>query len=233
MRHKRFANIDKYANSSQNEINFINYNPRTIMLLIKKLTIFLFLSSLSIAAFAQVKRDTVKNTDPSLNGQYRFMLSRSKSLYGSRLINPSRLSSLWQSVNDTLKKERKQLAAANQKINSQKDASSSLKTEISTKEDALATATAAVNEISFLGISFQKSTYSLVVWSIIILLALALAVVIFQVGKFKHEARYRTELYQEVAEEFQTHKVKAKDKEMKLARELQDERNRWDDEKRY
>jgi hypothetical protein len=45
-------------------------------------------------AFGQALPDTTKNTDPSLNGQYQFMLKKSKSLYGARLINPSRLSSL-------------------------------------------------------------------------------------------------------------------------------------------
>jgi hypothetical protein len=48
--------------------------------------------------------DTVKNTDFSLNGQYQFMLSRSKFLYGAKLINPTRLNSVWKSVSDTLRK---------------------------------------------------------------------------------------------------------------------------------
>lgn len=180
-------------------------------------------------AFGQVKPDTTKNTDPSLKGQYEFMLRKSKSLYGARLINPSRLSALWKSVNDTLKKERRQLQEAQQEIKAQSDNITSLKGEVSGKESSLASATASVNEIRFLGISFDKGTYNTIVWAIIIVLAAGLAIVIFQSGKYRKEATYRTQLYQEVADEFQAHKVKAKDKEMKLARELQDERNRWDD----
>ncbi|QPH41426.1 hypothetical protein [Pedobacter endophyticus] len=180
-------------------------------------------------AFGQVMPDTTKNTDPSLKGQYEFMLRKSKSLYGARLINPSRLSALWKSVNDTLKKERKQLQEAQQEIKTQSDNIASLKGEVSGKENSLASATASVNEIKFLGISFDKGTYNTIVWAIIIVLAAGLAIVIFQSGKYRREATYRTQLYQEVADEFQAHKVKAKDKEMRLARELQDERNRWDD----
>lgn len=180
-------------------------------------------------AFAQTAPDTTKNTDPSLNGQYQFMLKKSKSLYGAKLINPNRLSSLWKSVNDTLKKERKQLQEARQEIKTQAGNILSLKGEVTGKESSLANATASVNEIKFLGISFNKGTYNTIVWSIIIVLGIGLAFVIFQSGKLRHEAKYRTELYQEVADEFQAHKVKAKDKEMKLARELQDERNKWDE----
>ncbi|TCD10138.1 hypothetical protein EZ449_09940 [Pedobacter frigidisoli] len=180
-------------------------------------------------AFGQVLPDTSKNTDPSLNGQYQFMLKKSKSLYGARLINPSRLSSLWKSVNDTLRKERKQLQEARQEIKAQAGNISGLKTEVSGKESSLANANASVNEIKFLGISFNKGTYNTIVWALIIILGAGLVIVIFQSGKYRTEATYRTQLYQEVADEFQAHKVKAKDKEMKLARELQDERNKWDD----
>ena len=180
-------------------------------------------------AFGQAKQDTSKNTDPSLNGQYEFMLRKSKSLYGARLINPTRLSSLWKSVNDTLKKERKELQVARQEIKAQTENIAGLKGEVSGKENSLASANASVNEIKFLGIPFNKGTYNTIVWALIILLAVGLAVVIIQSGKFRKEATYRTQLYQEVADEFQAHKVKAKDKEMKLARELQDERNKWDD----
>ena len=180
-------------------------------------------------AFAQVLPDTTKNTDPSLNGQYQFMLKKSKTLYGAKLINPSRLTSLWKSVSDTLRKERKQLQEAKQEIKTQSQNISTLKGEVSGKENSLADATASVNEIKFLGISFNKGTYNTIVWAIIIILGVGLAIVILQSGKYRKEATYRTQLYQEVADEYQAHKVKAKDKEIKLARELQDERNRWDD----
>ncbi|MCX2576161.1 hypothetical protein [Pedobacter sandarakinus] len=191
----------------------------------------LFIGALLLfnVAYSQAPQDTSKNTDPSLNGQYQFMLRKSKSLYGARLINPSRLTALWKSVTDTLKKERLQLRTANEEIKAQGQNISSLKGEVSGKENALSTATASVNEINFLGIAFNKGTYNTIVWALIIILSAGLAVVILQSGRYRKEATYRTQLYQEVADEFQAHKVKAKDKEMKLARELQDERNKWDD----
>jgi len=178
---------------------------------------------------ANAQQDTSKTADPSLNGQYLFMLSKSKSLYGAKMINPVRLSELWKSVGDTLKKERKQLKEATVQIKNLSGEVSTLKTEASGKESALANSNAMVNEIKFLGIGFSKTTYNTMVWGIIVLLGLGLAFVIFQSAGYRKEANYRIQLYQEVADEFQAYKTKAKEKEMKLARELQDERNRWDD----
>jgi len=175
--------------------------------------------------FAQ---DTTK-TDPSLSGQYQFMLSKSKTLYGAKLINPARLSGLWKNVKDTINTERKQLIASKAKINEQQKAIADLKAQIEGKESSLASSNAKLNEISFLGIPFAKSTYNSIVWTLIIVLALALTFVVFRSAKHIHEARYRSTLYQEIADEYQAYKVKANDKEKKLARELQDERNKFED----
>lgn len=175
----------------------------------------------------QTKRyaDTVKNTDFSLSGQYNFMLSRSKSLNGYKLINPTRLSSVWKSVNDTLRKERAQLKDALSKIKQQTSSISGLKSNIEEKENTITDVNEKLDEISFLGIGVNKGTYNVIVWSIIVILAVALFVVVARSAKNISEAKHRTQLYDEINTEYQAYKAKANEKERKLARELQDERN--------
>ena len=169
--------------------------------------------------------DTVKNTDFSLNGQYRFLLSRSRSSFGAKLINPVRLDAVWKSVNDTLRKERVELKNAKAKVVEQEKTIASLKAEVSGKENTLNDTAAKADEISFLGISFTKGTYSTIVWSIIIILAIALFVVIARSAKNILEAKHRTQLYEEISAEYQAYKAKSNEQQRKLARELQDERN--------
>ncbi|SMC60727.1 hypothetical protein [Pedobacter africanus] len=183
---------------------------------------------LSFNAQGQSVPDTTK-ADPSLKGQYQLMLSKSKTLNGYKLVNPNRMSAFWQNVRDTLATDRRQLANATRKIREQEQNITALKTQISGKESSLASTNAKVNEISVLGISFTKSTYNTIVWSLIIGLAAALAVVILRSAKHIHEARYRSTLYEEISQEYQNYKTKANDKEKKLARELQDERNKLDE----
>lgn len=176
------------------------------------------------------QRDTVKNTDPSLNGQYKFMLSRTRtSADGYKMVAGYRLDQLWKSVNDTLKKERAEKKSIQQKLTEQEKTVSYLKTEISGKDASIIENTNKVNEIRFLGIPFEKGTYNIIVWSIIGVLGLALIIVIARSGKSIAEAKHRTQLYNEVAEEYQAYKSKSVEKERKLARELQDERNKLDD----
>ncbi|MNR57583.1 hypothetical protein D3C85_1783930 [compost metagenome] len=54
-------------------------------------------------------------------------------------------------------------------------------------------------------------------------------IVIARSAKNIKEAKHRTQLYNEVADEYQGYKSKAVEKERKLARELQDERNKLDE----
>ena len=169
--------------------------------------------------------DTAKNTDPSLRGQYLFMLSRSKTINGYKLINPARLDVVWQSVTDTLRKERAELAKAKTKITEQNKSIGGLQGEITGKEASLSDTNAKINEINFLGLSFTKGTYNIIVWSIILVLALALFIVIARSAKNILEAKHRTQLYEEISSEYQAYKTKSNEQQRKLARELQDERN--------
>lgn len=139
------------------------------------------------------------------------------------------MSAFWQNVRDTLATDRRQLANATKKIREQEQNIAELKTQISGKESSLASTNAKVNEISVFGISFTKGTYNTIVWSLIVGLAAALAVVVLRSAKHIHEARYRSTLYEEISQEYQNYKTKANDKEKKLARELQDERNKLDE----
>ncbi|MNK41141.1 hypothetical protein D3C87_598010 [compost metagenome] len=183
---------------------------------------------LSFSAQGQLTNDSTK-VDPSLKGQYQLLLTKSKTINGYKLVNPERISAFWKNLNDTLSTTRRQLTSANQKLNTQEKTITDLKSQISGKESALAGTNAKINEINFLGIAFTKSTYNTIVWSLIIGLAAALAFLILRSAKHIHEAKYRSNLYEEIAQEYQSYKTKANDKEKKLARELQDERNKLEE----
>jgi peptidoglycan hydrolase CwlO-like protein len=183
---------------------------------------------ISISAQAQVKADTSK-VDPTLSGQYQLMLSKSKTLNGYKLVNPSRLSLFWKNVRDSLAVNQKQLVVTRKKIQDQTKEISELNKQITGTESSLATSNAKLNEISFLGIGFTKGNYNLIVWGLIITLAIALAIIILRSAKHIHEAKYRSTLYEEISQEYQNYKTKANEKEKKLARELQDERNKLDE----
>ena len=66
-------------------------------------------------------------------------------------------------------------------------------------------------------------------WGLVVILVVVAVVLISRSAVYRNEAKYRTQLYTEIEEDFKNYKVKANEKEKKLARELQTERNKLDE----
>lgn len=157
--------------------------------------------------------------DKSLNAQYQDLLTKVYS-YQKPFV-----AALWKSVSDTINNNRRKLKELQANIATQTQTISGLQGDVTEKEESLAVA----DSISLLGIALPKSTYNLIMWGLVIVAGSIAAIVIARSGSNKREATYRTQLYNELEEEFKTYKSKANEKEKKLARELQTERNKVDE----
>lgn len=167
--------------------------------------------------------DPTQLNDKSLNGQYQYLLSKTYH-YQQPLI-----AALWKNAMDTLNLERRQLKDIQARLAIQNKTLDTLKADVTANKQSLSESTEKVDSISVFGMLMTKSTYNLVMFGAVGVLALALFIVIVTTAKYKHEAKYRIELYEEIEEEYKTFKAKANEKELKLARELQTERNKLDE----
>lgn len=183
----------------------------------------------SIRKAAPAAATSQKPADPSLQGQYRDMLMRSRTQEGYKLVNPYRLTTLWNNTMDTLRVEKRKRIDAERKYSSSVQSVKEMKDSLSQNQESLEQSRAMVNSVSLLGIPVEKTLYNSIMWGLVILLGLALAIVLVLSGKYRKEAAYRVKLFEELSAEFQTYKSKANEREKKLARELQDERNKLDD----
>jgi hypothetical protein len=157
--------------------------------------------------------------DKGLFGQYQFVLTK---VYHYQ--EPF-ISSLWRNFSDTLNSSRRKLKEAQGKLITQGKTIDSLNAQVTSKNEALSR----VDGIDILGVVLSKTTYNLIVWGLVAVFGITAIAVMASSGRAKREARYRTQLYTELEEEFKAFKTKANDKEKKLARELQTERNKLDD----
>lgn len=161
--------------------------------------------------------------DKSLRGQYSYLLTKVYN-YQQPLV-----AALFKNYSDTLNITRKQLKQAQATVASQSKVIDSLKSSVTSKDQTLAQSQAKVDEVSLLGIPLKKSTYNLIMWGLVIAFGAIAAIVIARSGSHSREAKYRIKLYEELEEEYKTYKTKANEKEKKLARELQTERNKLDE----
>jgi hypothetical protein len=167
--------------------------------------------------------DSVLMRDKTLSGQYKYMLTKIYR-YQDPFVAP-----LYKNMRDTINADRKKLQDAEAKLAAQTKTTADLKGAVTEKDKSLAESTARVNSVNLLGIYIDKSLYNLIMWGLVIVFGATAAVVIYRSGSFSREAKYRIDLYNELDEEFKTYKAKANEKEKKLARELQTERNKVDE----
>ncbi|MDB5087415.1 MAG: hypothetical protein JWR09_1409 [Mucilaginibacter sp.] len=169
------------------------------------------------------KEDTILMRDKSISGQYKYLLTKTYH------IQEPFITSFYKNLKDTINVERRKRQEAETKLAAQTKTTGDLQTNVAEKEKSLAQSNARVNSVNFLGIYIDKSVYNLIMWGLVIALGATAAIVIARSGSHSREARYRINLYNELEEEFKTYKAKANEKEKKLARELQTERNKVDE----
>jgi hypothetical protein len=136
------------------------------------------------------------------------------------------VSILYKGFADTLKSTHKQLKDIQLRLTVASKTIDSLKADSERKVQQTAER---ADAIDILGLSLSKGAYNAIMISLIIVLALTLFIVFATTAKFRRDAKYRTTLYEELDEEYKAYKVKANDKEKKLARELQTARNKLDE----
>ncbi|HEY0055237.1 MAG TPA: hypothetical protein VGB63_07770 [Pedobacter sp.] len=163
--------------------------------------------------------------DNSLKGQYEDLLRYSWMQKGYKVINPARLSGLWKSVNDSLANNKKQIADIKKRLEEQTKQITELKRNPASSNAAIERPVSSSNQIEVLGMYVDTATYNWIVWGTILALGLALAIVLFTTTKSSLDAKQHKQQYHEISEEYNTFKVKSKEKELRLARELQTERN--------
>lgn len=161
--------------------------------------------------------------DKSLNGQYQFLLTK---IYHYQ---QPMVSAVWKSAMDTLAQNKRALRDAQSKLAAQGKILDSLKANAAGKAQTLNATTSRGDEVNILGLTLSKTAYNLITWGLILLFGITAITVIARSANYRHEAKEKAQLYQELEDEFKAYKGKANDKEKKLARELQTERNKVDE----
>lgn len=101
-----------------------------------------------------------------------------------------------------------------------------LRDEVSSTDQELINVNAEKDSMNFMGVQTSKSAYHTVVWSIIGVLALALVIFILKFKSSNTTTRNSLKQLKSTEEELEDLRKRSIEKEQKLGRQLQDERNK-------
>lgn len=162
----------------------------------------------------------------TLKRQFQEMLDKSESYTEYKVIKRSLLSQYSKAVQDSLNVNRNEIRSLKSKVADQQSQISTLSIRIKELEEKLAKSEELRESLSFLGINLNKATYHIVVWLIIA------GLVVF--GGIAYTSFMRSNMitakskkeYSVLEVEYEEHKKKSHEKQIKMGRELQTERNR-------
>ena len=162
----------------------------------------------------------------SIENQFDYIITKSSSFKEFQLIRRESILKVKKHALDSLKIVRKELNASNSSKSNQEATVEDLKNKVTSLQNKLDGVVQVKDELTFLGGSCTKSTYNSMVWSIIVVLTIAL---IFFVLQFKNNyattKKTKDEL-NKLEDELDQTKKKALKKEQELMRKLQDELNK-------
>ena len=162
----------------------------------------------------------------TIEQQFDYIITKSTKFKEFQLIRKVSILKVKAHTLDSLKTVKKDLVTANKSISQIKGKIGQLQSEVITLKDEIETISTAVDNISFLGTPLSKSAYNSVVWSIIVVLLLALIVFIAQFKKSNMVTKRTNNDLSKIEIEFESFKKKAMKKEQEVMRKLQDEINK-------
>lgn len=197
---------------------------------------FLFVLSF-LTAYGQAGRPASN----SLSSQFSALKSRSSNYQENqvayKVVRLSSLDSFWKSVQDTIRAKEQallqarkgidqELIQARENLKNQTTQLEALKEENALKEQEVQKSAHEIATLSVFGLSVNKQTYVILSWVIILTLLVVFGVVMFLYKTSKVTTDEKKRAFEEIDQEFKEHKQTARDRELKIKRELQTEMNR-------
>ncbi len=186
----------------------------------KALLLGIFSIALSTGAIAQDSGQTPVEED------FTNLIENSNDYQGFKVVDYNELVNLRTKISQYFTNQNEEIIAQQSTLERQQKEIDSLKTELSKTQQELGRVNADKDAITFLGMPFSKGGYMAFMWGLVGLLVLAL---IFFIYRYKQSHTHTVEARNNLAtteKEFDAYREKALEKEQRLGRQLQDERNR-------
>lgn len=193
-----------------------------------KSTFFFFMLLFTASpAFPQKVNEAISpDQNYTLQERYRILRDNSPTYNEYKEIKGYLLENWWKIVTDSVDAQKQQIRLANAKIKELENEIKKVQAAMKEKDESMADMIHDSSHIEVLGIDMQKGFFITLV-SVTIGALIALIVIGSLRMKWMHsEMKEKIDLANQLGKEFEEYKRNALDKQMKLSRELQNERNK-------
>ena len=189
--------------------------------------LLLFSTLLLQTSYAQKSAEALESEEEkTLQERFDIMKDKSETFSDYKVIKRSVLEGVWKITMDSLKAQKVRNQEANARISKLENELKAINETLKKKDSDMAALEHSSTHITVLGIDVLKSVFISTVGIIILGLIVLLGLLIARVKWVQSSMREKIERADSLSQEFEDYKRHALDKQMKLSRELQDERNK-------
>jgi hypothetical protein len=189
----------------------------------------LFLIFIFLCFTPRIKAQEFNSSETPILDGFTTLIEKSNDYQGYKVVDYNDLVSLKKNTIEFIAFLRNEITTQQNSIDQQKDEISELKASLETTKQNLAAVTAEKDAITFLGFPFSKGSYMSLMWGIVAALIVGLLFFIFRFKKGNIQTTEAKKNLLQTENEFEAYRAKALEKEQRLGRLLQDERNRASD----
>jgi septal ring factor EnvC (AmiA/AmiB activator) len=175
---------------------------------------------------AQQAVKAIEDKDITLKQRYEVMKSGSQTYEDYKVIKEFILDGFWKITLDSISKQQAMLKDANSEIAALKNEVLKIQNDLKAHQASVEEITFDSNHISVLGIPFGKGTFIFLSAALIAGLVIALFAMLGRMKVLNSGMKEKALIAHTLTQEFEEYKRKALEKQTKLSRELQNERNK-------
>lgn len=191
-----------------------------------KIIVSILFMIMGVSSLAQPAAKAIEDKEINLKERYQVMKSGSQTYQDYKVIKEVILDGFWKITIDSISKQQAMIKAANGEIAALKNEVLAIQNDLKAQQASVEGITFESNHISVLGIPFGKGTFIFLVAAVIAGLALTLFVMLGRMRILNSGMKEKTLIAHTLTQEFEEYKRKALEKQTKLSRELQNERNK-------
>lgn len=175
---------------------------------------------------------TVNTTVAQTSGEttiaekFQELITSSNNFKGYKVVDTEELTTLQELTSNRITELKEEIASSKEAYKAQEAKIEELQAQLANLQGQLTEVTAQKDEISFLGMSLSKATYNTTMWSLVGILILALALFVVRFKRSHVHTKEARKNLAELEKEFDAYRAKALEKEQRLGRLLQDEKNK-------